>query len=104
MTKPRSNLLQLLQTSARAHFRRHRRIRKAGLPVGDADLADIDIAFGIQRDAVRCEEFADLYARTVLAAEPRDAVSPGVDDGQPRTEIGSLQVDRHARAELADDK
>ena len=27
-----------------ANLRRHRRIRKAGLPVGDADLADIDVA------------------------------------------------------------
>ena len=83
-------LFQLLQAARRAHLRRHRRVRKAGLPVGDADLADIDVAFGIQRDAVRREEFADLDARAVLAAEPRDAFALRVDDGQPRAEIGRL--------------
>src|ERR1700686_2537119 len=71
------DFLQLLQA---ANDRRHRRIRKAGLPVGDADFAEIDVALRIQRDAVRCEEFAGLEARTILAAEPRDALSLGVDD------------------------
>src|SRR5712692_8990557 len=93
------DFLQLLQA---ANDRRHRRIRKAGLPVGDADFAEIDVALRIQRDAVRCEEFAGLEARTVLAAEPCDALSLGVDDGQAGAQIGRLQVDRHARTKLAD--
>src|ERR1700730_14072468 len=78
------DFLQLLQA---ANDRRHRRIRKAGLPVGDADFAEIDVAPRIQRDAVRCEEFAALEARTILAAQPRDALSLGVDDGQPGAQI-----------------
>src|SRR5450759_1012722 len=98
------DLLQLLQTAGYADHRGHRRIRKTGLPVGDADLADIDVALGIQRDAVRREEFAALEAGTVLAAELRDALSLGIDDAQARTEIRHLAVDRHARAELADDE
>src|SRR6266481_7038480 len=95
------DFLQLLQA---ANDRRHRRIRKAGLPVGDADLAEIDVALRIQRNAVRCEEFAGLEAGTILAAEPRDALSPGVDNGQAGAQIWRLQVDRHARTQLADDE
>src|SRR6202163_401880 len=95
------DFLQLLQA---ANDRRHRRIRKAGLPVGDADFAEIDVALRIQRDAVRCEEFAGLEARTILAAEPRDALSLGVDDGQAGAQIWRLQVDRHARTQLADNE
>ena len=56
------------------HMRRHRGIRKAGLPVGVADLADVDVAARIERDAVRRDEFAGLEAGPVLAAQPRDAL------------------------------
>src|ERR1700733_14615087 len=91
-------LFQLLQAAGDLQFRRHRRLRKTGLPVGDADLADIDVAFRIQREAVRGEEFAGLETRTVLAAEPGDPLSLGVDDGEARTEIGHLAIDRHAGA------
>src|SRR6266852_9709773 len=95
------DFLQLLQA---ANDRRHRRIRKAGLPVGDADFAEIDVVLRIQRDAVWCEEFAGLEARTILAAEPCDALSLGVDDGQAGAQIWRLQVDRHARTKLADNE
>src|SRR5216684_4430691 len=73
------NSCQLLQA---AHHRRYRRIRKTGLPVGNADFADIDVAFGIERDAVRREELAGLEAGAVFAAEPCDAFAFGVDDGK----------------------
>src|ERR1700682_4907194 len=89
------DFLQLLQA---ANHRRHWRIRKAGLPVGDADFADIDGALRIQRDAVRREKFAGLKAGTILAAEPRDALSFGIDDAQARSQIRRFQVDRHAGA------
>src|ERR1700704_4667047 len=90
------DFLQLLQA---ANDRRHRGIRKAGLPVGDADFAEIDVALRIQRDAVRRQEFAGLQPWTVFAAEPRDALAFGVDDGQARAQIRRLQIDRHAGAE-----
>src|SRR4051794_35000874 len=96
--------LQLLQTSRRAHRGRHLLIRKAGLPVGDADLADIDVAPGIQRDAVRRQEFSARNARARLAAEPRDAVAFRVHDREPRAEIGHLAVDGQARTEFPDDE
>src|ERR1700704_3500678 len=95
------NLLQLLQAARDAHFRRHRGVRKAGLPVGDADLAKINVAPGIHRDAVRREKFAGLNAWAVLAAEPGDAITLGVDDGKPRAEIGRSPVHVHARTEFA---
>src|ERR1700687_3198272 len=95
------NFFQFLQT---ANHRRHWRIRKAGLPVGDADFADIDVALGIQRDAVRCEELAGLEAWTVFAAAPRDALSLVIDDAQARTEIRHLTIDRQGGPELANDK
>src|SRR5689334_18052624 len=98
------HLLQLLQAARRAHFRRHWRIRKTRLPVGDADLADIDVAFRIQRDAVRREELADLDACAMLAAETGDALAFGVDEAEPRTEIGHFQIYGHAGAKLADDE
>src|SRR6202163_2516402 len=95
------DFLQLLQA---ANDRRHRRIWKAGLPVGDADFAEIDVALRIQRDAVRREEFAGRKAWTFLAAEPCNALSLGVDDGQAGAQIWRLQVDRHARTKLADNE
>src|ERR1700682_3168038 len=58
-----------------ANHRRHRRIRETRVPVGDANFTDIDVAFRVQRDAVRREEFAGLEAGAVFAAEPRDALS-----------------------------
>src|SRR5882757_4862527 len=98
------NLLQLLQAARDAHFRRHRHVRKAGLPVGDADFAEIDVAPGIDRDAVRREEFSGLDARTVLATETRDAVALGVDDGEPWPEVGRLSIHVHPGTEFADDE
>src|SRR5580698_881381 len=69
------NLLQLLQAARHANCRRHRRVPKTGLPVGDADLADIDVAVRIQRHAVRGEKLAGFQARAVLATEPCDALA-----------------------------
>src|SRR5205814_1336816 len=73
--------LQLLQA---ANQGRHRRVRKTGAPIGDTDFADINRAFGVERDTVRREEFAGFKARAVLAAKPRDTLALGVDDGQAR--------------------
>jgi hypothetical protein len=39
------NPFQLLRAARHRHLWWHRRVRKAGLPVGDADFADIDVAF-----------------------------------------------------------
>src|SRR5882757_9472029 len=53
---------------------------------------------------MRRQEFTGLKARTVLAAEPRDALSLSVDDAEARPQIRHLAVDRHAGAEFADDE
>ncbi len=53
---------------------------------------------------MRREEFAGLQPGAVLAAEAGDAVALGVDDREPRAEIGHLAVDRKTRAEFADDE
>src|SRR4029077_2442314 len=98
------DLFQLLQAAMPANLGRHLGIGKARVPIGDADLADIDVATRVQRDAVGGEEFAGLKSGAVLAAESRDALALRIDDGQARTEIGDLEIDRHARAELADDE
>src|SRR5258705_10376064 len=87
-----SNLFELLQAAHDANRRWHRRIRKAGLPIGDADFADIDVALGIQRDAARREEFAGLEARTILAAEPRDPLSLCIANAQSRAQIRRLAI------------
>src|SRR6185295_12871177 len=67
-------------------------------------FADIDVTLRIHRDAVRREKFAGLQPRAVLAAEPGDAVTLGVDDREPWAEIGHLAIDRQAGTELADNE
>src|ERR1700710_2846176 len=81
------NPLKLLQAARHRYLRWHRRIRKTGFPVGDADFADIDVATRVQRDAVRRQEFSGLDAGAVLAAKPRDAFSLSVHDAEARPEI-----------------
>src|SRR4051812_18986404 len=98
-----SNLFQLLQAACQPDPRRHRHIGKAGLPISDADFADVYVANRVQRDAVRRQEFAGLEAGTIVA-QPGDALALGVDDGQARAEVGDLAIDGHAGAELADDE
>src|SRR5581483_4450426 len=97
----RDTALELLQT---AHHRWHRRVRKARLPVGHADFADIDVTPGIQCEAMRRQELSGREPGTVLAPEPRDTRAPAVQNGQARSEIGNPAIDRHARAEFADDE
>src|SRR4029077_16316516 len=77
-TRVSRHAFELLQA---AHHLRHRSLGKARLPVGDADLAEIDVALRIERNAVRREELADVESGTVLAAEPRDAFAFRVRDG-----------------------
>src|SRR4029077_6318015 len=62
------DLFQLLQAAMPANLGRHLGIGKARVPIGDADLADIDVATRVQRDAVGGEEFAGLKSGAVLAA------------------------------------
>src|SRR5258708_7093465 len=100
----RPNSLQLLQTARHANLGRHRRVGKAGLPVGAADFAEIEAALEIERNAVGREEFSRLQPSAILAAEPGDALAFGIDDRKPRPEIRRLEVDRHAGAKLADNE
>src|SRR6266567_3216795 len=95
---------QLFQLLDAAHDRRHRRVGKAGLPVGDADFADVNVALGVEREAVRREEFADIETRPVLAAEPPDLLALRIHDGEARADIVVVPVHRHAGAKLADDE
>src|ERR1051325_5183165 len=96
-----AHALQLLQA---AYHLRHRRIREAGLPVGDADFAQIDIALGVERDPVGREEFAAIEPGPVLAAEPADLLSLRIHNREARPDVSVLPVHRHAGAELADDE
>src|SRR5215470_13368473 len=95
------NPLELLQA---AHDFRPWRVREARLPGGDADFAHINVAARVERKAVRREELAGIEARPLLPAKPRDALGLRVDDGQTRPEIRDLEIDRHARPQLADDE
>src|SRR5436190_11814484 len=96
-----AHLLQLLQGADRA---RHRLVGEAGLPVGVGDLADVDVAFGIERQAVRGDELAGLGPGALLAAEPGDQLALAVDDGKARAQVGRLEIDGHAGSQLADDE
>src|SRR5262249_40138130 len=97
-----ADFFQLLQAAALAHFRWHWRLWKARLPVGDADLADIDVASRVERQPVRRQEFSSLDAWAMLAAAPRNAFALGIHDGQARAEIGHFEIDGHAWAEFTD--
>src|SRR5665213_3445000 len=97
----REAALQLLQA---ANHGWHRRIRKAGLPVGHADFADIDVAPRIHCDAMRSEELTGRKAGTVLTTEPRDTLALAINDGQARAEVRNPAIDRHARSEFADNE
>src|SRR2546421_11562706 len=94
-----AHLLQLLQGADRA---RHRLVGEARLPVGVGDLADVDVAFGVERQAVRGDELAGLEPGALLAAEPGDQPAFGVDDGKTRAQDGGLEIDGQARAQLPD--
>src|SRR5204863_8864531 len=96
-----AHLLQLLQGADGA---RHRLVGEAGLPVGVGDLADVDVAFGIERQAVRGDELAGLEPGALLAAEPGDQLALAVHDGKARAQVGRLEIDGHAGSQLADDE
>src|SRR5581483_827281 len=66
------HLFQLLE---RADDGRHGTVGEARLPVGVGDLAHVDVAAGIDGQAVRGDELAGLQARSLLAAEPRDQLA-----------------------------
>src|SRR5205085_12377498 len=80
----------------------HGDIREARLPVGDTDLAHIDVAPAIHGEAMGREKLAHLESWPLFPAEPCDAVALGVDDRQPWAEVRYLEVDRHAGPKLAD--
>src|SRR5215470_8084863 len=95
------NTLKLLETT---HDFRLRRIGKARLPVSDADFAHVDVAARVERKAVRRQELAGVKTWPVLAAESSDALALRIDDGQARSEIRDLEIDRHARPQFPDDE
>ena len=51
---------------------------------------------------MRRQKLAGLKARAVLTAEACQQLALGIDDRQPRSKIGRLQVDGHARTQFAD--
>jgi hypothetical protein len=75
--RSRPNNLQLLQAPDGADLGRHVLIG-ISFPVAYADLARIHVAFGIQCNAARCEKLAASKTGTILAVEPRNALSVGV--------------------------
>src|SRR5205085_11127411 len=73
----------------------------AVLHVGARDLADIDRALAVDRDAVRRDELARL-ALAFEIADARQQLALVGDDAEPRPDVRHLGVDLAARAELAD--
>src|ERR1700730_10660125 len=63
---PSPHLLQLLQGADGAG---HWLVGEARLPVGVGDLADVDVALGIECEAVRRDELAGFEPSALLAAE-----------------------------------
>src|SRR3984957_2157017 len=99
-TQPLPHLHQLLQTpeagwdflALGAH---------AAAPIGEADLADIDVAAGIHRDAVRRDELAGVEPGMEVA-EPGQQFAHMAVDADPGPAIRPLDIDRHVRPDLAD--
>src|SRR5262245_7889144 len=90
---------ELLQRTDRLGLRR---VREAGFPVRVGDLADVNVTLGIERQPVRGQELAGLESRPILATQTRQQFALRINDRQARTQVGRLQVDGHAWAQLTD--
>src|SRR6185503_8364155 len=98
---PSVEFLELLQ---RTHALRDRRVRERGREIGVAHLAHVDVAAGVDRDAMRRDEFPRLQSGPGLAAEPRDGGALAVHDRQTRADIGHIAVHFHAGPQFPDDE
>src|SRR5262245_58556262 len=85
--RPLTQPLQLLQRTDGLGFRR---LGETGLPVGVGDLANVDVALGVEGEPVRRQELAGFQPRSVLAAEAGHQLALGIDDRQARPEVGCL--------------
>src|SRR6185437_12038899 len=65
-----------------------------------ADLPDIDVAAGVDRDAMGCGELADLCPGRI--AQPGDRLALMRDDADAGTDAGVAGVDAHTGAGFAD--
>src|SRR3954466_13159753 len=63
------------------------------------NFADVDIAAGIERQAVRRDKLPRRLART-HGAEAGEQLACFREDAEPRAEVGGFLVDRHAGPEL----
>src|SRR5579864_4977298 len=66
----------------------------AAAPIGVADLADINVAARIDRDAVRRDELAGVEPG-MLVPEPRQQLALMGVDADPRPTARQIDVDRH---------
>src|SRR5579862_10003258 len=72
-------------------------------PIGERDLADIDVAARVDAQAVRRDELAGLQPGMGMAEPRQEFALMGV-DADPRPAIRQVDVDRHVGADLADEK
>src|SRR5690349_4224835 len=101
-TKQSRNLHELLQ-AAEAGRDRLAPGADAAAPIGEGDFADIDVAAGIDGEAVRRDELAGGEPG-MLMAEPRQEFALLGVDADPRPATGHVYVDGHVGADLADIK
>src|SRR4029453_18397030 len=79
---------------------RGRLVLVAIAPVGEGDLADIDVAARIDRQAVRRHELTRLDAGRANA-QPRQHLTLVAVDADPRSDVRHVVIDAHAAADLA---
>src|SRR5689334_10606797 len=91
------DLLEFLQ---RGECLRSGRFRAPLRPICPGDLADVNIAARIHREAVRRDELAGGGSAD-LVTEAADELSTVVDDAHSRSEIRNVAIDRLRRAEFA---
>src|SRR5262249_30643785 len=82
---------------------RRRLVLVAVAPVGEGDLADIDVAARIDGEAVRRHELTRLDAGRTNA-QPRQHLALVAVDADPWADVRHVVVDAHAAADLADVK
>src|SRR3954447_12451162 len=73
----------------------------AAAPIGEGDLADIDVAARVDGDAVRRDELAGIEPG-MRVAEPRQKLARVGIDADPRAAIRQVDIDRHVGTDLAD--
>src|SRR4030095_5683196 len=73
--------------------------RTPAAPVGERDLAHVDVAARVDRETVGRDELAQLEPGRAIP-QPGEELALAAVDAHARPDVGHVVVDRHARPDL----